>query len=352
MNPSYPNDTHHPAARATIPELPYPSLLSYNDYLRTRGRYPMTSDANTSECEGDGDDLPYLDIPPTPTYPPALPEITLADHVGMGALLGRSTLIQTTVHQTRKVHLHPGASLRDQTSLSAPYLPPSTVAIDPLPSLAFNSKTSALTTVEEVVQEEKLRRVYRFQRDFIRLAERFYDDLSALITDTPADVLHESVDAPLWVSGVSKRIPDIFTDIQHSCSGIFPQPLRHQAPPSPSSPPSPASPPSPPNTEDPLSPTLMPVPPSVIHGSWQPIEVNRLRHLHLTAPKTAAGTTDWNWIVQHLGKVRTRHQVLIKAVELGLRKSSTAPSRKAKQRSKTALVRERQECVGAGPVNI
>ncbi|OCF37140.1 hypothetical protein I316_01047 [Kwoniella heveanensis BCC8398] len=87
-------------------------------------------------------------------------------------------------------------------------------------------------------------------------------------------------------------------------------------------------------------PALPPLPsPSnsrLIHGPWKPSEIERLRTLVSFSTDVEDGApidhVDWTWVVDNFGGTRNRHQVLIKAVELGLRESSTHHSRKIKQK--------------------
>ncbi|WWC92900.1 uncharacterized protein L201_007862 [Kwoniella dendrophila CBS 6074] len=74
----------------------------------------------------------------------------------------------------------------------------------------------------------------------------------------------------------------------------------------------------------------------VIHGPWKPSEVERLRTLvgfsQDVEDNAPIDHTDWTWVVDNFGGTRNRHQVLIKAVELGLRETSTHHSRRVKQK--------------------
>ncbi|WWC65931.1 uncharacterized protein I303_108553 [Kwoniella dejecticola CBS 10117] len=74
----------------------------------------------------------------------------------------------------------------------------------------------------------------------------------------------------------------------------------------------------------------------VVHGPWKPSEVERLRTLVAFSQDVEDNApidhTDWTWVVDNFGGTRNRHQVLIKAVELGLRETSTHHSRRVKQK--------------------
>ncbi|WRT69594.1 uncharacterized protein IL334_006583 [Kwoniella shivajii] len=74
----------------------------------------------------------------------------------------------------------------------------------------------------------------------------------------------------------------------------------------------------------------------VVHGPWNSAEIERLRTLvsfSLDIEDTAPiGHIDWTWVVDNFGGTRNRHQILIKAVELGLKESSTHRSRLLKQK--------------------
>ncbi|WWC73594.1 uncharacterized protein I206_107566 [Kwoniella pini CBS 10737] len=74
----------------------------------------------------------------------------------------------------------------------------------------------------------------------------------------------------------------------------------------------------------------------VIHGPWKLCEVERLRTLVAFSQDVEDNAPidhiDWTWVVDNFGGTRNRHQVLIKAVELGLRETSTHYSRRIKQK--------------------
>ncbi|WWD04241.1 hypothetical protein V865_002309 [Kwoniella europaea PYCC6329] len=94
--------------------------------------------------------------------------------------------------------------------------------------------------------------------------------------------------------------------------------------------------------QTPLTRMLLDLPPlpnptnRVIHGPWKPSEVERLRTLVAFSQDVEDNApidhTDWSWVVDNFGGTRNRHQVLIKAVELGLRETSTHHSRRIKQK--------------------
>ncbi|OCF61872.1 hypothetical protein L486_01535 [Kwoniella mangroviensis CBS 10435] len=94
--------------------------------------------------------------------------------------------------------------------------------------------------------------------------------------------------------------------------------------------------------QTPLARMLLDLPPlpnptnRVIHGPWKPSEVERLRTLVAFSRDVEDNApidhTDWSWVVDNFGGTRNRHQVLIKAVELGLRETSTHHSRRVKQK--------------------
>lgn len=64
----------------------------------------------------------------------------------------------------------------------------------------------------------------------------------------------------------------------------------------------------------------MPSAPSFIHGAWQDVEVERLRMLAMASANVSdKAEVDWDWVIEQFGSARSRHQVLIKAVNLGLK---------------------------------
>ncbi|WVQ79285.1 hypothetical protein IAT38_001381 [Cryptococcus sp. DSM 104549] len=84
------------------------------------------------------------------------------------------------------------------------------------------------------------------------------------------------------------------------------------------------------------SPSVLPQPAKILHGPWTPAEVERLKGLVAlsagTEDRAPKDHVDWTWVVEQFGSTRNRHQVLIKAVELGLRETSTHYSRRVKQK--------------------
>ncbi|KAG9104834.1 hypothetical protein FRC06_008064 [Ceratobasidium sp. 370] len=77
---------------------------------------------------------------------------------------------------------------------------------------------------------------------------------------------------------------------------------------------------------------------NVNHGTWRDEESEKLKQLaeHSRATSRAAGQdrVDWDWVVERFGASRTRHQILIKATHLGLKLTSTHPSRIRKRIAK------------------
>lgn len=71
------------------------------------------------------------------------------------------------------------------------------------------------------------------------------------------------------------------------------------------------------------SPSSLPQPPRIIHGPWTSAEIERLKGLVKLSKDAEDGVprehVDWAWVVRNFGDRRNRRQVLIKAVELGLR---------------------------------
>ena len=69
-------------------------------------------------------------------------------------------------------------------------------------------------------------------------------------------------------------------------------------------------------------------------GSWTDEETERLKKLAEDSKTvgTASGEIDWDWVVAQYGSSRTRHQILIKATNLGLKPST---SRSVKRRRDT-----------------
>ncbi|CAE6354071.1 unnamed protein product [Rhizoctonia solani] len=77
---------------------------------------------------------------------------------------------------------------------------------------------------------------------------------------------------------------------------------------------------------------------NVNHGTWRDEESEKLRQLaeHSRAASKLSGQEkiDWDWVVERFGASRTRHQILIKATHLGLKPTSTHPSRIRKRQAK------------------
>ncbi|KAG8908122.1 hypothetical protein FRB99_000150 [Tulasnella sp. 403] len=76
--------------------------------------------------------------------------------------------------------------------------------------------------------------------------------------------------------------------------------------------------------------------PQSTHGAWSDEETERLKTLaEQSRSRTHNGDIDWDWTVDMFGETRTRHQILIKATNLGLKQTSTHPSRLRKRLSMT-----------------
>ncbi len=62
----------------------------------------------------------------------------------------------------------------------------------------------------------------------------------------------------------------------------------------------------------------------VVHGPWKEEEGQRLKELAAASkgrnPKLGPDEVDWDWVCQQFGKSRSRHQILIKAVYLGIKR--------------------------------
>ena len=66
--------------------------------------------------------------------------------------------------------------------------------------------------------------------------------------------------------------------------------------------------------------TDVPCPPALVtHGPWHHLETKRLHMLVDLSTTSSQGRTDWDWVSRKFGPTRSRHQVLCKAVELGLK---------------------------------
>ncbi|KAF8602872.1 hypothetical protein BDV93DRAFT_523721 [Ceratobasidium sp. AG-I] len=77
---------------------------------------------------------------------------------------------------------------------------------------------------------------------------------------------------------------------------------------------------------------------NVNHGTWRDEESEKLKqlaeHSRATSKATGQDKIDWDWVVERFGASRTRHQILIKATHLGLKPTSTHPSRIRKRLAK------------------
>ncbi|KAG8934986.1 hypothetical protein FRC02_008737 [Tulasnella sp. 418] len=74
--------------------------------------------------------------------------------------------------------------------------------------------------------------------------------------------------------------------------------------------------------------------PSSTHGAWSKVDEDRLKSLaEQSRKRTTDGSVEWDWTVDQFGDSRTRHQILIKATSLGLKPTSTHPSRLRKKLS-------------------
>lgn len=74
----------------------------------------------------------------------------------------------------------------------------------------------------------------------------------------------------------------------------------------------------------------------VVHGPWKEAEGERLKELAAESkgrnPKLPPDEVDWDYVVDKFGKSRSRHQILIKAVYLGIRPTTTHSSRLVRQK--------------------
>ncbi|KAK0204532.1 hypothetical protein DFS33DRAFT_1486791 [Desarmillaria ectypa] len=73
-------------------------------------------------------------------------------------------------------------------------------------------------------------------------------------------------------------------------------------------------------------------------GAWSDDETERLKTLaEESKSQNSTGEMEWDWVVNRFGNDRTRHQILIKATQLGLKESSTRAlnSRGVKRRRET-----------------
>jgi hypothetical protein len=73
----------------------------------------------------------------------------------------------------------------------------------------------------------------------------------------------------------------------------------------------------------------------VVHGPWKEAEGNRLKELAAASkgrnPKLQPDEVDWDWVCEQFGNTRSRHQILIKAVYLGIKRESEGFRRAAKR---------------------
>ncbi|KAG8859291.1 hypothetical protein FRB96_004506 [Tulasnella sp. 330] len=70
------------------------------------------------------------------------------------------------------------------------------------------------------------------------------------------------------------------------------------------------------------------------HGAWSEEETERLKSLaEQSKSRGTNGEIDWEWTTSMFGDTRSRHQILIKAVNLGLKPTGTHPSRLRKRMS-------------------
>ncbi|CAE6335112.1 unnamed protein product [Rhizoctonia solani] len=90
---------------------------------------------------------------------------------------------------------------------------------------------------------------------------------------------------------------------------------------------------------------------NVNHGTWRDEESEKLKQLaelSLASSKmNGQDKIDWDWVVERFGASRTRHQILIKATHLGLKPTSTHPSRIRKRLAKA----EAQQAAAAAAVS-
>ncbi|KAJ4480010.1 hypothetical protein J3R30DRAFT_3656940 [Lentinula aciculospora] len=80
--------------------------------------------------------------------------------------------------------------------------------------------------------------------------------------------------------------------------------------------------PSPTTHVAPIPPTSMSTLATGNSGAWSDDEIERLKSL-TEERKTSSGEIDWDDIISQWGSTRTRHQILIKATQLGLKESSS-----------------------------
>lgn len=74
----------------------------------------------------------------------------------------------------------------------------------------------------------------------------------------------------------------------------------------------------------------------LVHGPWKEEEGERLKELSDESkgknPKLPPDEVDWDYVVERFGNGRSRHQILIKAVYLGIRPTTTHSSRLVRQK--------------------
>ncbi|RXK34936.1 hypothetical protein M231_07807 [Tremella mesenterica] len=118
------------------------------------------------------------------------------------------------------------------------------------------------------------------------------------------------------------------------------------------------------------------LPTDVVRGPWRSVEITRLQHLYdLCVSRavgkgvekeilidgeerrkavTKSGEVDWEWITSRFGKTRSKHQILVQAVKMGYKSTTTKPCRRAHQKSfreKEAAMRAEMIGSSASPEN-
>ncbi|ODN78626.1 hypothetical protein L202_04222 [Cryptococcus amylolentus CBS 6039] len=233
----------------------------------------------------------------------------------------------------------------------------------------------------------KDREVLRFQKNVLSIATDFYIGLAALFDETDRDVIKLGMTRASMSQDMS--LQDIVNDMKELCGRLMvkknaitdsiessndflspdntppasepanaamrpppiPQALspgkKRKTPGSPSAPRTPLPPSIPATPSSPArsclftdpntalatlpDPSSLPQPGKVIHGPWKTAEVDRLQGLVQISKRAEDGApkehVDWTWVVSNFGPSRNRHQVLIKAVELGLRGMSSESER-------------------------
>ncbi|WVW86817.1 hypothetical protein I302_108872 [Kwoniella bestiolae CBS 10118] len=180
---------------------------------------------------------------------------------------------------------------------------------------------------------------------------------------TPARINHVSTprSSPPYPGSRRKRLHDPFTPESLGAGPSSVLPTANTSPLCPGSTPSmPFNAYTPAHSlpaQTPLARMLLDLPPlpnptnRVIHGPWKPSEVERLRTLVAFSQDVEDNApidhTDWSWVVDNFGGTRNRHQVLIKAVELGLRETSTHHSRRIKQKGYRDALAAMEDELGA-----